>query len=95
MPYFAIRFTINFDMGSGTVIKDEMGLTLEEASKEVLGSAAKVVISKDSTLIVTNGSTQHLVEKRVSQLRNLSEVHNYKNLCFCRAIKFQILESVI
>ncbi|KAG6472780.1 hypothetical protein ZIOFF_070258 [Zingiber officinale] len=62
----------------GTVIKDEMGLTLEEASKEVLGSAAKVVISKDSTLIVTNGSTQHLVEKRVSQLRNLSEYSEEK-----------------
>lgn len=94
MPYFAIPFTINFDMGSGTVIKDEMGLTLEEASKEVLGSAVKVIISKYSTLIVTDGSTQQLVEKRVSQLRSLSEVHNYKNLCFC-TIKFQILESVI
>lgn len=95
MPCFAIPFTINFNMGSGTVIKDEMGLTLEEASKEVLGSAAKVVISKDSTLIVTDGSTQYLVEKRVSQLRSLSEVHNYKNLCFCPTIKLQILKSVI
>ncbi|XP_073113042.1 chaperonin 60 subunit beta 4, chloroplastic-like [Elaeis guineensis] len=57
----------------GTVVRDEMGLTLENAGKEVLGSAVKVVITKDSTLIVTNGSTQHAVEKRVTQLRNLVE----------------------
>lgn len=52
-----------------------MGLTLEKAGKEVLGSAVKVVITKDSTLIVTDGSTQYAVEKRVAQLKNLVEVH--------------------
>ncbi|WOL12115.1 ruBisCO large subunit-binding protein subunit beta, chloroplastic-like isoform X1 [Canna indica] len=57
----------------GTVIRDEMGLTLAKSGKEVLGSAAKVVIGKDSTLIVTDGSTQHLVDKRVSQIRSLVE----------------------
>lgn len=58
----------------GTVISDEMGLTLEKAGKEVLGTATKVVITKDSTLIVTDGSTQPAVEKRVSQIRGLVEV---------------------
>ncbi|XP_038987984.1 ruBisCO large subunit-binding protein subunit beta, chloroplastic-like isoform X1 [Phoenix dactylifera] len=57
----------------GTVVRDEMGLTLEKAGKEVLGSAVNIVITKDSTLIVTDGSTQHAVEKRVAQLRNLVE----------------------
>ncbi|XP_034690732.1 chaperonin 60 subunit beta 4, chloroplastic-like isoform X3 [Vitis riparia] len=57
----------------GTVISDEMGLTLEKAGKEVLGTATKVVITKDSTLIVTDGSTQPAVEKRVSQIRGLVE----------------------
>ena len=51
-----------------------MGLTLEKAEKEILGSAAKVVITKDSTLIVTDGSTQNAVEQRVAQLRSLVEV---------------------
>lgn len=55
------------------VIRDEMGLTLEKAGKEVLGSAMKVVITKDSTLIVTDGSTQHAVEKRVTQIQSLVE----------------------
>ncbi|KAG5532619.1 hypothetical protein RHGRI_027048 [Rhododendron griersonianum] len=57
----------------GTVIRDEMGFTLEKAGKEVLGTATKVVITKDSTLIVTDGSTQPAVKQRVSQLQNLVE----------------------
>lgn len=59
---------------AGTVIRDEMGLTLEKAGKEVLGSAIKVVITKGSTLIVTDGSTRKAVEERVSQIRRLVEV---------------------
>ncbi|KAI7996123.1 hypothetical protein LOK49_LG10G00532 [Camellia lanceoleosa] len=57
----------------GTVIRDDMGLTLEKAGKEVLGTATKVVITKDSTLIVTDGSTQAAVKKRVSQIQKLVE----------------------
>ena len=59
---------------AGTVVRDDVGLTLEKAEKEILGSAAKVVITKDSTLIVTDGSTQNAVEQRVAQLRSLVEV---------------------
>ncbi|XP_030549000.2 chaperonin 60 subunit beta 4, chloroplastic isoform X2 [Rhodamnia argentea] len=55
----------------GTVIRDDVGLTLEKATKEVLGTAAKVVITKNSTLIVTDGSTRKAVEERVSQIRGL------------------------
>ncbi|KAM7464412.1 hypothetical protein LguiA_032533 [Lonicera macranthoides] len=57
----------------GTVIRDDMGLTLEKADKDVLGTATKVVITKDSTLIVTDGSTQEAVTKRVTQLQRLVE----------------------
>ncbi|KAF9674184.1 hypothetical protein SADUNF_Sadunf10G0101100 [Salix dunnii] len=57
----------------GTVIRDDMGLKLEKAGKEVLGTATKVVITKDSTLIVTDGSTRGAVEKRVSQICGLVE----------------------
>ncbi|CAK9183623.1 unnamed protein product [Ilex paraguariensis] len=57
----------------GTVIRDDMGLTLEKANKEVLGTATKVVITKDSTLIVTDGSNQAAVQKRVSQIQRLVE----------------------
>ncbi|KAH9772152.1 Chaperonin 60 subunit beta 4 [Citrus sinensis] len=58
----------------GLVIRDEMGLTLDKAGKEVLGTAIKVVITKDSTLIVTDGSTRAAVEKRISEIRSLAEI---------------------
>lgn len=58
----------------GTVIRDEVGLTLDKAEKEVLGHAAKVVLTKDTTTIVGDGSTQEAVNKRVAQIRNLIEV---------------------
>ena len=57
----------------GTVIREEVGLNLQTAGSEVLGLAAKVVLTKDSTTIVGDGSTQELVNKRVAQIRNLVE----------------------
>lgn len=60
---------------AATVVRDEMGIVLYDVGKEVLGTATKVVITKDSTLIVTDGSTREAVEKRVSQIQKLVEVH--------------------
>ncbi|GFP93734.1 rubisco large subunit-binding protein subunit beta chloroplastic [Phtheirospermum japonicum] len=60
--------------GFATVIREEIGLTLDKADKEVLGNAAKVVLTKDTTTIVGDGSTQEAVIKRVAQIRNLIEV---------------------
>ncbi|KAL6563442.1 hypothetical protein OROGR_002401 [Orobanche gracilis] len=57
----------------GTVIRDEVGLTLDKVGNEVLGQAAKVVLTKDTTTIVGDGSTQEAVNKRVAQIRNLIE----------------------
>lgn len=70
----------------GTVIRDDSGLSLENADKGFLGTASKVVITKDSTLIVTDGSTQKAVKQRVSQLKRLVEVlwniiKHYKFTC--------------
>lgn len=56
------------------MIREEIGLTLDKADKDVLGHAAKVVLTKDATTIVGDGSTQEAVNKRVSQIRNLIEV---------------------
>lgn len=58
----------------GTVVRDEMGLVLDKVGKEVLGNASKVVLSKDATTIVGDGSTQEEVRKRVAQIKNLIEV---------------------
>lgn len=61
-------------MLSGTVIRDDTGLTLDNAHKGLLGTASKVVITKNSTLIVTDGRNQEAVQKRVSQIQRLVEV---------------------
>ncbi|XP_042049273.1 chaperonin 60 subunit beta 4, chloroplastic-like isoform X2 [Salvia splendens] len=57
----------------GTVIRDEMGFTLENARLNMLGSASKVTITKDSTLIVTDGATNEAMKERVRQLQRLVE----------------------
>jgi len=59
---------------NGTVIRDEIGLALDKVGTEVLGTAAKVVLTKDSTTIVGDGSTQDAVNNRVNQIRNLIDI---------------------
>ncbi|KAI3512552.1 hypothetical protein L1887_19868 [Cichorium endivia] len=49
----------------GTVIRDEVGLTLDKVDSSVLGHAAEVVHGKDYTTIVGDGSAQVTVGKRV------------------------------
>ena len=58
----------------GKVISEEMGMTLEGATMEVLGTAAKVVIDKDNTTIVNGAGDKSNVEARVAQIRN--EIEN-------------------
>ncbi|KAL8138552.1 hypothetical protein V2J09_004553 [Rumex salicifolius] len=57
----------------GIVIRDEVGLSLDKAGKEVLGHAAKIVLYKESSTIVGDGSTQEAVSKRIVQIRNQLE----------------------
>ncbi|KAL6187865.1 hypothetical protein ACLB2K_039260 [Fragaria x ananassa] len=56
-----------------TVVREELGMILHKTGPEVLGTATKVVITKDTTLIVTDGSTREAVNKRVSQIQRLVE----------------------
>ena len=54
----------------GTVIAEEMGMTLEGSGIEVLGTAARVVIDKDNTTIVNGAGDAAAVEARVAQIKN-------------------------
>ncbi|CAN6880886.1 unnamed protein product [Brassica oleracea] len=56
-----------------TVIREEVGLSLDKSGKEVLGHAAKVVLTKESSTIVGDGSTHDAVQKHVTQIKNLIE----------------------
>jgi chaperonin GroEL len=56
------------------VISEDMGLTLEATTLEMLGTARKVTISKDTTTIVAGPEHKADVEKRVAQIRKELEV---------------------
>lgn len=57
-----------------TVISEEIGLDLETTSLEDLGSAKKVNIDKDNTVIVDGAGNQTDIEARVEQIR--AEIEN-------------------
>ncbi|MGB3988114.1 MAG: chaperonin GroEL [Minisyncoccales bacterium] len=57
----------------GQVISEELGMKLEDAEIDMLGSARKVIVSKDNTTIVEGKGEKSDIESRVSQLKSLIE----------------------
>jgi len=57
----------------GTVIAEEVGLSLEKVELAALGSAKKVQISKDTTVIVDGAGKPDLIKARVEQIRKQIE----------------------
>jgi len=57
----------------GTVISEEVGLSLEKATLNELGSAKKVVVSKEETTIIDGAGKPADIEARVQQIRTQIE----------------------
>ena len=57
----------------GTVISEERGFTLENATIEQLGTAEKVVIDKDNTTLVNGAGEEDLIKNRVNQIKSQIE----------------------
>jgi len=51
------------------VVSDELGLKLDSVDISVLGTAKKVIVSKDETTIVSGGGSKEDVAARVAQIR--------------------------
>ena len=51
------------------VVSDELGLKLDSVDMSVLGTAKKVIVSKDETTIVAGGGSKEDVAARVAQVR--------------------------
>ena len=51
----------------GTVISEEKGLKLEQATLEMLGTAEKVTIDKENTTIVNGAGSKESIQDRVNQ----------------------------
>ena len=56
-----------------TVISEEVGLSLEKSTLEDLGTAKRITISKDNTVIVDGAGTAKDIKARVDQIRAMIE----------------------
>ncbi len=56
-------------LSGGTVISEEIGLELEKATVEDLGTAKRVVITKDDTTIIGGAGDQAAIDGRVAQIK--------------------------
>lgn len=54
----------------GTVITEDLGLELKDATIDTLGQASKVVVDKDNTTIVEGAGTKEAIEARVHAIKN-------------------------
>jgi len=52
-----------------TVISDDMGMTFENINQSVLGSAKRVVVSKDKTLLVNGNGDKDNINARADEIR--------------------------
>jgi chaperonin GroEL len=72
-PFFGDRRKAFLDdlavVTGGQVVNPDVGLLLREVGLEVLGTARRVVVTKDSTVIVDGGGTAEAIDGRKSQLR--------------------------
>ena len=73
-PFFGDRRKAFLDdlavVTGGQVVNPDVGLVLREVGLEVLGTARRVVVDKDSTVIVDGGGTEDAIEGRKAQLRS-------------------------
>jgi chaperonin GroEL len=57
----------------GTVITEEKGMKLEQATIEMLGQAEKISVDKENTTIVNGSGKQEAIAARVSQIKTQME----------------------
>ena len=57
----------------GQVISEDLGMKLENVTMDMLGTAKKIEISKDTTTIVDGAGDKAEIEARVAQIRNQIE----------------------
>jgi chaperonin GroEL len=58
----------------GQVISEEVGLKLENVTLDLLGTAKKVIVTKDETTIVEGGGSEDDITGRINQIK--SEIEN-------------------
>jgi len=57
----------------GRVVSEEMGLALDEVTLDDLGTAKRVTVDKEITVIINGGGDSDVIEERVEQIRAQSK----------------------
>jgi len=60
-------------LSGATVISEEVGLSLEKATVEDLGSAKKIIVTKEETTLIDGAGIKADIETRVTQIRTQME----------------------
>ncbi|MBM7805923.1 chaperonin GroEL [Geodermatophilus bullaregiensis] len=72
-PYFGDRrkafMTDLAIVTGGQVVSEDVGLKLDQVGPEVLGTARRVTVDKDTTTIVDGGGTGEAINDRIAQIR--------------------------
>jgi chaperonin GroEL len=72
-PYFGDRrkafMTDLAVVTGGQLVSEDVGLSLASVGLEVLGTARRVTVTKDTTTIVDGGGTKEAIQERVAQIR--------------------------
>ncbi|KAE8699432.1 Chaperonin CPN60-2 [Hibiscus syriacus] len=76
-PGFGDNRRANLDdlaiLTGGEVISEERGLTLDKVKVEMLGTAKRITVSLDDTIILHGGGDKKLIEERCEELRTAIE----------------------
>jgi chaperonin GroEL len=57
----------------GTVISEELGLSLEKTTLEMLGTAERITIDKDNTTVINGAGNADAIKSRVGQIKSQIE----------------------
>jgi chaperonin GroEL len=64
---------VTFSLTGGTVISDEVGLSLEKVTVDDLGEAKKVVVAKENTTIIDGAGKATDIKARIESIRKQAE----------------------
>ena len=57
-------------LSGGVVISEEKGIQLDQATLEMLGTAEKITVNKDNTIIVNGAGAKENIEVRIAQIKS-------------------------
>jgi len=64
------EYTQDIAIATGaSFVAEELGITLDSVTLDMLGTADRIVVAKETTTIVTDGKHQQDIDARISQLR--------------------------